>query len=238
LRTALSEVPNPICCAIDCADLEDARDLARSLRGHVGGLKIGLELFVAHGPDAVRQLGALGLPILLDLKLHDIPNTVAAAVRQAGDLGAAYITLHASGGPAMLEAAADAAAGLTRPPRLLAVTVLTSLDQDDLAQIGLRADPGQQAILLASLARQCGVDGIVCSPHEIELVRAELGDEVTLVVPGIRPEGSDEDDQKRVLTPAEAMAKGADILVIGRPITAAPDPAAAARAILASLAAT
>jgi orotidine-5'-phosphate decarboxylase len=210
--------------------------LVERLRGHVGGLKLGLELFVAHGPDGVRKLGRSGMPIFLDLKLHDIPNTVAAAVRQAGDLGAAYLTIHASGGPAMLEAAADAAASLSRPPRLLAVTVLTSLDQEDLAEIGIRAEPGQQAMLLASLARRCGIDGIVCSPHEIELVRAELGDEPTLAVPGIRPEGSAEDDQKRVLTPAEAMARGADILVIGRPITQAPDPRAAAEAILASLA--
>jgi orotidine-5'-phosphate decarboxylase len=225
---------NPLFVAIDRPDLEGAAGLARSLRGLVGGVKLGLEFFTAQGPQGVRAVAeAAGLPVFLDLKLHDIPNTVAGAVAAAGGLGVAYLTLHASGGPAMLEAAAEAADRLASPPRLLAITVLTSLDQDDLVSVGVRSDLLDQAMLLASLACRCGMDGIVCSPREVEPLRVALGPEPLIVVPGVRPEGDPAADQKRVLTPAQAIAAGADILVVGRPITAAPDPAAAARAILA-----
>lgn len=230
-------LPNPVFVAIDRPDREGAIAMARRLRGAVGGLKLGLEFFVAQGPEGVRAVigEAAGLPLFLDLKLHDIPNTVAGAVRAVGELGAAYLTLHAAGGPAMLAAAAEAAAGLRRPPRLLAITVLTSLDRDDLARTGVRAEPADQALLLASLARQCGVDGVVCSAREVEGLREELGPGALIAVPGVRPAGSDTGDQKRAATPAEAMAAGADLLVVGRPITGAADPAAAARAIVASL---
>ncbi len=227
---------NPIFCAVDRPDLEGAVDLARALAGDVGGLKLGLEFFTAQGPAGVRAVAECGLPIVLDLKLHDIPNTVAGAVRAAAALGASFLTLHASGGPAMLEAAAEAAAAMSSPLQLLAVTVLTSLDRDDLACIGIRADPLDEALLLAGLAVKHGVDGIVCSAHEIEPLRDALGLDVLIAVPGLRPEGTETADQKRVMTPGQALAAGADMLVIGRPITAAPDPALAARAILAGLA--
>lgn len=221
----------PVLVAIDRPDLEGALALARSLVGAVGGLKLGLELFVAEGPAAVRALAATGLPIFLDLKLHDIPNTVAGAVRAAAGLGAALLTVHAAGGRAMLEAAVRAARASPSPPRLLAVTVLTSLDAGDLAATGVADAPLEQAVRLARLAREAGLDGVVCSPQEIAAVRAALGPEPLVVVPGIRPAGGATGDQKRVASPAEALAAGADLLVIGRPITAAPDPAAAARGI-------
>ncbi len=226
----------PVLAAIDRPDLEGATALARGLVGAVGGLKLGLELFVAEGPAAVRTLAATGLPIFLDLKLHDIPNTVAGAVRAAAGLGAALLTVHAAGGRAMLEAAVQAARAFPSPPRLLAVTVLTSLDTGDLAATGVAGAPLEQAARLAGLARDAGLDGVVCSPQEIEAVRAVLGPKALVVVPGIRPAGGAVGDQKRVATPAEALAAGADLLVIGRPITAAPDPAAAARAIAAEIA--
>ena len=228
---------NPLFCAIDRPDLEGAVALARAVAPHVGGVKLGLEFFISQGPRGVATVAeATGMPVFLDLKLHDIPNTVAGAVRAAGGLGAAYLTLHASGGPAMLEAAVAAAAGLREPPRLLAVTVLTSLDREDLARTGVRAEPLDQALLLASLAHRCGIGGIVCSAEEIEALREALGPDPLIAVPGLRPAGADAGDQKRVVTPAAALAAGADILVIGRPITGAPDPAAAARAIAESLA--
>ncbi|MCX8100343.1 MAG: orotidine-5'-phosphate decarboxylase [Geminicoccaceae bacterium] len=221
----------PVLAAIDRPDLEGALALARGLVGAVGGLKLGLELFVAEGPAAVRALAATGLPIFLDLKLHDIPNTVAGAVRAAAGLGATLLTVHAAGGRAMLEAAVQAARAAAVRPRLLAVTVLTSLDAGDLEATGVAVAPLEQAVRLARLAREAGLDGVVCSPQEIAAVRAALGREPLVVVPGIRPAGGPAGDQKRVATPAEALARGADLLVIGRPITAAPDPRAAALAI-------
>lgn len=226
---------NPVFCAIDRPDLEGAVELAQALRAEVGGLKLGLELFTAHGPAAVRAVAESGLPVFLDLKLHDIPNTVAGAVRAAAALGVGYLTLHASGGPAMLAAAAEAAARLPSPPQLLAVTVLTSLDACDLVSVGIRSDPMDQALLLATLAFEHGIDGIVCSAHEIEPLRDALGPDALIAVPGLRPAGAAAGDQKRVMTPAEALAAGADLLVIGRPITGAPDPALAAREIVAGL---
>lgn len=218
-------------CAIDRADQAAALALARAIAPEVQGLKLGLEFFVANGPQGVAAIQELGLPIFLDLKLHDIPNTVAAAVRSAAGLGVRYLTVHASGGRAMLEAAATAAAAVPAAPRLLAVTVLTSLDDDDLRAQGVARDSGEQVAALAELARDAGIDGLVCSPKEVARLRQRLGAAAHLVVPGIRPADAAADDQKRTLSPADAQTAGADVLVIGRPIAAAADPAAAARAI-------
>lgn len=226
---------NPLVVAIDRPDLAGALSLAHALRGVAGCFKLGLELFVAEGPAAVRAFTALRTPIFLDLKLHDIPNTVAAAVRRAAVLGPALLTVHASGGPAMLRAAAEAARSANSSMRLLAVTVLTSLDREDLAAIGIEREPLPQAVHLARLAVACGIEGIVCSPAEIAAIRAAVGPEPILVVPGIRPEQSATADQKRTASPSQARAAGADLIVVGRPITAASDPVAAAEAILAQL---
>jgi orotidine-5'-phosphate decarboxylase len=226
---------NPIFCAIDTPDRQAARTLATALGTAVGGIKLGLEFFIANGPAAVREVAA-GAPLFLDLKLHDIPNTVAGAVRSAAALQPALLTIHCAGGMAMMRAAAAArdaaAAPAGRPLRLLGVTVLTSLDDDDLAATGQRGPAAEQALRLALLARDGGLDGVVCSPHEVAALRAACGPGFLLVVPGIRPAGAAAIDQKRVMSPGEALAAGADRLVIGRPITGAPDPAAAARAIL------
>jgi orotidine-5'-phosphate decarboxylase len=219
---------NPVFVAIDTVEPGRARALADAVRPHVGGLKLGLEFFCANGPGAVREIAG-ETPLFLDLKLHDIPNTVAGAVRAVLPLRPSFLTIHAAGGPAMLRAAADAAGGAVG---LLAVTVLTSLDEDDLGRVGQRGPVLDQARRLARLAREAGLAGAICSPHEIAALRAECGEGFRLVVPGIRPAGAGTGDQKRVMTPAEALAAGADHLVIGRPITAAPDPAAAARRIL------
>ncbi|MDB5383348.1 MAG: pyrF, partial [Rhodospirillales bacterium] len=197
-----------------------------------GLLKIGLELFCAMGPPAVAR----PVPVFLDLKLHDIPNTVAGAVRSLLPLAPAMLTLHASGGAAMISAARDAAerAGAARP-MLLAVTVLTSMDAAALRETGVADDPAAQVLRLARMAMAAGADGLVCSPREVAMLRDALGEAPFLVVPGVRPTGSDAGDQARTATPAEAVAAGADWIVIGRPITGAADPAAAARAIAAGL---
>jgi orotidine-5'-phosphate decarboxylase len=223
-------------CAIDTPDLDRALALARSLAGVVGGVKLGKEFFTACGPEGVRRIAALGLPIFLDLKYHDIPNTVAGAVRAAGTLGVAMLTVHASGGPAMLRAAAEAAADTDQPPLILGVTVLTSLDASDLETLGITESPADHVLRLGRLARDCGLDGVICAPREIGALRAELGTDFKLVVPGIRPVGTQTGDQKRTLTPAQAIAEGADFLVIGRPITGAEVPADAARDITRGLA--
>jgi orotidine-5'-phosphate decarboxylase len=220
---------NPIFCAVDRPDLEGALTLVRAVTPHVGGIKLGLEFFAAQGPRGVAAVVELGLPVFLDLKLHDIPNTVAGAVRELARLRVAMLTLHATGGPAMLQAAV-AAADVGHRPWLLAVTVLTSLDDDDLAATGIADPPGAQALRLARLAVAAGLDGLVCSPHEIPGLRRALGSAPRIVVPGIRP-GHGADDQKRTMAPGRALALGADILVIGRPITRAADPGAAAAAI-------
>jgi len=240
--TNSSQRPNPVFCALDTTDLDAGAALAASLAGAVGGLKLGKEFFTSHGPEGVRRLTAAGdLPLFLDLKFHDIPNTVSGAVRAACPMSPYLMTIHAGGGPAMIAAAAEAAtegaqaAGVARP-NILAVTVLTSMDQADLNAVGVADAPSDQVRRLAALARENGADGVVCSPHEIETLRADLGGEFLLVVPGIRPAGADAGDQKRIMTPSQAMALGASHLVIGRPITQAPDPAAAARAIAAELA--
>ena len=226
---------NPVFVALDTTDLDYARQLAERLRGHVGGLKLGLEFFSAHGPGGVRAFQDLGLPIFLDLKYHDIPNTVAGASRAAASLGVDIINVHAAGGPAMMKAALEAVRGTGTKTKVIAVTVLTSLSDSDLAAIGQTPSAGKQVLRLAQLAKSCGLDGVVCSAHEIAPLRAALGPDFMLVVPGIRPTGSDLADQQRVMGPAEARRAGATILVIGRPITAAPDPAKAAADIAQSL---
>ena len=234
---------NPVFCAIDTPDLAKAEQLVRSLDGAAGGIKLGKEFFTTHGPAGVNQVReAAGIPLFLDLKFHDIPNTVAGAVKAACRMQPYMMTIHAGGGPAMIKAAAEAAAagaaehGVTRP-LIIAVTVLTSLDEEDLNAVGVDASPSDQARRLAALAKENGADGIVCSPHEIEALRQDLGPDFVLVVPGIRPAGADAADQKRIMTPGQAVSLGATHLVIGRPITQADNPAEAAQAIASDLAA-
>jgi orotidine-5'-phosphate decarboxylase len=231
---------NPILCAIDTPDSGAAQRLAEAVGPFVGGIKLGLEFFTANGPEVVR-LVAGAAPLFLDLKLHDIPNTVAGAVRAAAPLEPLLLTVHCAGGAAMMKAAAaeaDAAAsGGKRRMKIIGVTVLTSLNDADLASVGQNGPALDQARRLAALARQAGLDGVVCSPHEVAALRRDCGQGFLLVVPGIRPaDAARRDDQKRVMTPREALDAGADHLVIGRPITAAPDAAAACRAILAEIA--
>jgi orotidine-5'-phosphate decarboxylase len=221
-----------ICAALDFGTWAEAEPFARTIAPAVGMLKVGLELFAAEGPPAVRAAAALGRPVFLDLKLHDIPNTVEGAARSAAASGASLLTVHASGGPAMIRAAVRGAGGKLR---VLAVTVLTSLDATALAEIGL-AGPAEAAVVrLARLAVGAGAGGLVCSPHEVRAVRAAVGPGPLLVVPGVRPPGADRGDQARVATPAEAVAAGADVIVLGRPLREAKDPLAAARRIAASL---
>jgi orotidine-5'-phosphate decarboxylase len=225
-----------IFCALDRPDLDGALALGRSLAGAVGGLKVGLEFVTANGPDGVRQIGALGVPVFLDLKFHDIPNTVARAVAAAHGLGVAMLTLHVSGGADMLRAAVETARCRTPQIKLIGVTVLTSLDDADLAALGVADKVTAQVLRLAELAWNAGLDGIVCAPHELPLLRSRFESDFALVVPGIRPAGSAAADQKRTKSPAEAAVAGADVLVIGRPITEASDPPATARAINAEIA--
>jgi orotidine-5'-phosphate decarboxylase len=221
-----------ICAALDFGSWREAEPFARTIAPAVGMLKVGLELFVAEGPPAVRAAAALGRPVFLDLKLHDIPNTVEGAARSAAASGAALLTVHASGGPAMIRAAVKGAGGNVR---VLAVTVLTSLDEPALSAIGL-AGPAESAVVrLARLAVDAGAGGIVCSPHEVRAVRAAVGSGPLLVVPGVRPAGAARGDQARVATPEDAVAAGADVIVVGRPLREGPDPLEAARRIAAAL---
>lgn len=222
----------PVFVAVDTVDLDQARRVIRAAADAGMGVKLGLEIFNAHGPAALRPLVPDGVTLFLDLKCHDIPNTVAGAVRGAvAAMRPDFLTIHASGGKAMIAAAA-AAAGATK---ILAVTVLTSLDQSDLAATGIAGTVGDQVARLATLARGAGAHGLVCAATEIATLKSRLGRDTLLVVPGIRPAGSDAGDQKRMMTPRDALAAGADWLVIGRPITAAADPAAAARDIAAEI---
>ncbi len=221
--------------ALDTVDLDRALALGRGLQGLVGGVKLGKEFFTALGPDGVKAVGDLGVAVFLDLKFHDIPATVAGAVRAAMALKPFMINVHASGGAAMMQAAADAAADGPDRPLVVAVTVLTSLGDEDLAAVGVDGDAASQVLRLAELAKRSGLDGVVCSAREAEALRAGLGTDFKLVVPGIRPDWAAADDQKRIVTPADAIAKGADYLVIGRPITAAENPADAAKRIAAEL---
>lgn len=227
-----------ILVALDTTDLDRAMAIARDLAGVAGGIKVGLELYSARGADGVRKLAGLGLPIFLDLKFHDIPSTVASAIRAVFPLHPFMMTVHASGGPAMLRAAAEAAAEAGgQRPKILAVTVLTSLDESDLGLVGQRGRVMDQVLRLAELAQGAGVDGVVCSPKEVALLRSKCGPSFTLVVPGIRPAWVAAGDQKRITTPAQAAAAGADYLVIGRPITGAARPREAAERIATELAA-
>lgn len=218
---------------LDTPDLDRAKAIASDVAGHVGGVKVGKELFTALGPEAVLGITGGNMPLFLDLKFHDIPNTVAGAVRSAVKMKPYMLDVHAAGGRAMMRAAADAAGtaaskiGLQRP-LVLGVTVLTSLDDDDLEDTGVSDPAPDQVKRLAALTQESGLDGVVCSGREIETLRAQCGPEFKLVVPGIRPVWASADDQKRVLTPADAVSRGADYLVIGRPITGAADPAEAA----------
>jgi orotidine-5'-phosphate decarboxylase len=230
---------NPVFAALDTTDLARAKQLAALVGPYVGGLKLGLEFFLAQGLANTAAVAG-STPLFLDLKLHDIPNTVAGGVKAIATLKPEFLTIHAAGGSAMMRAAvaeaAEAAAKTGHRIKLLAVTVLTSLDDGDLDAIGQQGPAATQVRRLALLARTCGLDGVICSPFEVAALRAELGPDFQLVVPGIRPAGFAVGDQKRVMGPRDAIDAGASRLVIGRPITDAPDPAAAARAIAASLA--
>ena len=221
----------PIFVAIDTPDRDRARSLALKLKGHVGGLKLGLEYFVANGPEGVREMAGYDLPIFLDLKLHDIPNTVAKAVHALRRLEPAILTVHAAGGRAMME---DAKAAAPAGTRVVAVTVLTSLDDSDLAATGVGGDSHGQVARLTDLAREAGLDGVVCSGAEVAAAK-KLWPEGFFVVPGVRPADATLGDQKRVVTPRQALDAGASILVVGRPITQADDPGRAAREIAATL---
>src|SRR5579859_4544987 len=218
--------------ALDVQDAPSADRLVNRLEGTCTWFKVGLELFVAAGPAVLKPILERGHSVFLDLKFHDIPNTVAGAVRSAARLGASMLTVHASGGPVMLAAARAALEGVTNPPDLLAVTMLTSMDAGQTNSIGLKRSPSEQVELLARMGIQAGINGFVCSPQEVAAVRALTGPAAMLVVPGIRSAGSDAGDQKRIATAAETLRMGASYLVVGRPITQAAEPAAAAAAIV------
>jgi orotidine-5'-phosphate decarboxylase len=217
--------------ALDFPEAAPALDLADRLDGHCRWFKVGLELYLAEGNAILHGLRRRGFSVFLDLKLHDIPNTVARAVRSVAETGAELLTVHAAGGPAMLAAAAEAADTVAHGPRLLAVTVLTSMDRAQLAATGVGSSPEDQVLRLAEMAASAGISGFVASAEEVAALRRKLPSAI-LVIPGIRPAGAATGDQKRTATPAAALAAGADYLVVGRPITQAPDPAAAALAIL------
>ena len=233
---ATTKLASPLCLALDTPDIARARALVREVGEAAGMVKIGMEFFYAHGAAGYGAVAAEGAPVFLDLKLHDIPNTVAGALSSLMRLDPppAVVNVHAGGGPAMMRAAAEAVAGRSK---VIAVTVLTSLAGDDLERIGFGpARPAAElAARLARLAQASGLDGVVCSAVDLVAIREACGRNFLTVVPGVRPAGSGAQDQKRIATPAQALAAGADILVVGRPITAAPDPARAARDILAGL---
>lgn len=222
---------SPIYVAIDTPDIERAKLIAAKVKGHVGGLKLGLEFFSANGRAGIREMAALDMPIFLDLKLHDIPNTVAKAVQALRPLKPAILTVHAAGGRAMME---DAKAAAPEGTKVVAVTVLTSLDGDDLRSIGLGEDPHEQVERLTLLAKEAGLDGVVCSGNEVRAAK-KLWPRGFFVVPGVRPAQGAVGDQKRVVTPRQALDFGASIIVVGRPITQAEHPGEAARAIEATL---
>jgi len=229
-----------IFCALDTVVTADAVALAKELVGMVGGVKLGLEFYCANGADGFKAVAETGMPIFLDLKFHDIPNTVAGAVRAVAPLAPKILTIHTQGGPEMMRRAAETAAEEAEKyghekPWITGVTILTSMDDADLTAIGVSDPVADQVARLAALAAQSGLDGMVCSPKEISLARVATNPDFKLVVPGIRPAGSAAGDQKRVMTPADAVTAGADVLVIGRPITQAANPAGAAQAIAAGI---
>ena len=221
--------------ALDVATAAEAQKFVASIGNNAAIYKIGKQLFTAEGPGLVRDLVSSGRKVFLDLKYHDIPNTVASAVRAAADLNVHMLTVHASGGSKMLRAAAEAASASAAKPLVLAVTVLTSIADGDLAEIGIGGNAQEQVVRLAKLAQKAGVGGLVASPSELKALREALGQGMKIVTPGVRPAGSDKGDQARVATPAEAISNGADYIVVGRPITAAANPAEAAKAILAEI---
>ncbi|MDR8413486.1 orotidine-5'-phosphate decarboxylase [Nonomuraea sp. 3-1Str] len=224
--------PAPIAVALDAPDLETAARWAALVTPHVSTVKVGLELYLRYGPDVIASVrGASGVRVFLDLKLHDIPNTVAGAAKAVSRLRPAILTVHAAGGPRMIQAAVEAAPHT----QIASVTVLTSLSEADLARIGLEGPADDAVRRLAAMSVEAGATALVCSPNEVAAVRAEVGPDITLITPGVRPAGADVQDQARVATPEQALADGADLLVIGRPITAAPDPGAAAASIAAAL---
>ena len=210
--------------ALDFPSADEALALVKRLQPELCRLKVGKELFTAAGPRLVEQLVGDGFGVFLDLKFHDIPNTVAAACKTAAKLGVWMLNVHALGGRAMLDAAREAIAGAEHRPRLIAVTLLTSMGRDDLAELGLSGEPEQVVLRLGKLARACGLDGVVCSAQEAALLRRELGHDFLMVTPGIRPAAASKDDQVRIMTPADAIIMGSDYLVVGRPITQAADP--------------
>jgi len=231
------EIQDSLCIALDGSDRQWILETARKLAGHTGWLKIGLEAFIAHGPILVSEVGDLGPRVFLDLKLHDIPATVEKAAENCAACGAQMFTVHASGGRSMLEAAvAGARSGAsTERVRVVAVTVLTSLDGSALAELGLGRSPHDLVMDWADVARRAGLSGVVASAHEASALRTRCGSDFLIVTPGIRPGGAADDDQRRVVTPSAALAAGADVLVVGRPITRAPDPVEAAQRILAEM---
>ena len=233
----IAEARKRLIVALDVPDLAAAIELANRLQQVCSWFKVGMELFTAAGPRVIELLAARGHSVFLDLKFCDIPNTVAGAVRSASALGVRMLTVHTLGGPAMLEAAQGALSGVPHPPQLLAVTLLTSMDQAQCRAVGLLRTPGAQVELLARLGLAAGIRGFVCSALEVAALRALTGPEGVLVVPGIRPAGAHAGDQKRVAAPADALRNGASYLVVGRPITQAPDPAETAVTILAAMAA-
>lgn len=221
---------NPIICAIDTTDTSRAKQLVETVSPHVGAVKLGLEFFTANGAEGVRQVAG-NKPLFLDLKFHDIPNTVAGAVRATSGINCFMMTVHTLGGKEMMRAAKKAASDLPNKPMIIGVTILTSMEEADLESINIKNNVKEQVSKLSDLAQESGLDGVVCSPHEIEILRERCGKDFKLVVPGIRPHGSSKGDQKRIMTPKEALEKGADYLVIGRPITEAENPALMAMSI-------
>ncbi len=228
----MTDVRDRLIVALDVAAASRARQIVASLGEAISIYKIGKQLFTAEGPQVARELIASGRKVFLDLKFHDIPNTVALAVAEACKLGVSMLTVHAAGGSKMLRAAVEAAAATKNSPLVLAVTVLTSLRDEDLSEIGVAGGVSDQALRLAALARTAGCGGVVASAREAGAIRRQLGTGFAIVTPGVRPAGESSQDQARVVTPAEAIAAGATHIVVGRPIVAAPDPPAAARAIL------
>lgn len=231
---------NPILCALDTTDVATATALTEAVKPHVGGVKLGLEYFTANGARGVQEIADKQVPVFLDLKFHDIPNTVAKAIEATAGINCFMMTVHTTGGRAMLQAAIDASDAVSQVtggprPLIVGVTVLTSMDQADINMIGVEHPLDEQVKRLADLAQSSGLDGVVCSPFEIEMLRKHCGADFTLVTPGIRPEGSSKGDQKRTLTPKEAVERGADYIVVGRPITKAADPEVAAAVIKAEL---
>ncbi len=231
-----SSVTSPVLVALDFDDIHRALSLVDSIDPKSCRLKVGKEMFTRFGPEWVKTLQSRGFDVFLDLKFHDIPNTVAHAVSAAADLGVWMVNVHASGGARMMTAAREALQSMGKDaPLLIAVTVLTSMESSDLLDIGISRSPAEQALHLATLTRNCGLDGVVCSAREAITFRQTLGNDFLLVTPGIRPVGSDAQDQRRIMTPPEAKAAGVDYMVIGRPVTQSADPKAALTAILASL---